>query len=219
MDTKHANELRMAALQTPTDLTADATKDISGALNKLLADVFALYLKSKNFHWHMSGPHFRDYHLMLDEHGDELFAMTDPSPNVCGKWVVRRCAQSAKSAACSVSSTTTLTTSPRPTCWPSCATTTSNWWRICARRTRCATNAVTWQAQVCSKPGLMRPNGAYGSCSRPAAEAKPRLGSRWQSARGFSAERAAQHLFGSAAGWSPHYQKRNALEPVQGGLA
>jgi starvation-inducible DNA-binding protein len=78
MDTKHANELLMAALQTPTDLTADATKDISGALNKLLADVFALYLKSKNFHWHMSGPHFRDYHLLLDEHGDELFAMTDP---------------------------------------------------------------------------------------------------------------------------------------------
>jgi starvation-inducible DNA-binding protein len=78
IDTKHAKELRMAALDTPTTLTADATKDISGALNKLLADVFALYLKSKNFHWHMSGPHFRDYHLLLDEHGDELFAMTDP---------------------------------------------------------------------------------------------------------------------------------------------
>ncbi|HEY2755862.1 MAG TPA: DNA starvation/stationary phase protection protein [Pseudolabrys sp.] len=64
-------------LQTPTDLGANATKDLSGALNALLADVFALYLKTKNFHWHMSGPHFRDYHLLLDDHGDELFAMTD----------------------------------------------------------------------------------------------------------------------------------------------
>ena len=63
---------------TPTDLGADATRDISAALNGLLADVFALYLKTKNFHWHMSGPHFRDYHLLLDEHGDQIFAMTDP---------------------------------------------------------------------------------------------------------------------------------------------
>jgi starvation-inducible DNA-binding protein len=65
-------------LGTPTDLKAAATRDISAALGGLLADVFALYLKTKNFHWHMSGPHFRDYHLMLDEHGDQLFAMTDP---------------------------------------------------------------------------------------------------------------------------------------------
>jgi starvation-inducible DNA-binding protein len=61
-----------------TDLSADATRDISAALEALLADVFALYLKTKNFHWHMSGAHFRDYHLLLDEHGDQLFAMTDP---------------------------------------------------------------------------------------------------------------------------------------------
>ena len=64
-------------LQTPTDLGANATKDLSGALNALLADTFALYLKTKNFHWHMSGPHFRDYHLLLDDHGDQLFGMTD----------------------------------------------------------------------------------------------------------------------------------------------
>lgn len=64
-------------LQTPTDLGDNATKDIAGAANALLADVFALYIKTKNFHWHMSGPHFRDYHLLLDEHGDALFAMTD----------------------------------------------------------------------------------------------------------------------------------------------
>jgi starvation-inducible DNA-binding protein len=60
-----------------TDLPEAATRDISAALQALIADVFALYLKTKNFHWHMSGPHFRDYHLMLDDHGDELFAMTD----------------------------------------------------------------------------------------------------------------------------------------------
>jgi len=61
-----------------TDLPEDATRDISAALNGLLADAFALYLKTKNFHWHMSGPHFRDYHLMLDDHGEQIFAMTDP---------------------------------------------------------------------------------------------------------------------------------------------
>ena len=66
------------ALATPTDLSADATREIAGALTKLLADAFALYLKTKNFHWHMSGPHFRDYHLLLDEHADQIFATTDP---------------------------------------------------------------------------------------------------------------------------------------------
>ena len=69
---------RDAPLATPTDLTRSATKDITGAMNAILADVFALYLKTKNFHWHMSGAHFRDYHLLFDEHGDQLFAMTDP---------------------------------------------------------------------------------------------------------------------------------------------
>src|SRR5438552_13832232 len=68
---------RGAPLATPTDLTRSATKDIAGAMNAILADVFALYLKTKNFHWHMSGPHFRDYHLLLDEQADQVFAMTD----------------------------------------------------------------------------------------------------------------------------------------------
>src|ERR1039458_5948381 len=65
------------ALKTPTDLSPKAVADISDALRPLLADVFALYVKTKNFHWHMSGPHFRDYHLLLDEHADQVFAMTD----------------------------------------------------------------------------------------------------------------------------------------------
>ena len=69
---------RGAPLVTPTDLGAEASKDISGGLNAILADVFALYLKTKNFHWHMSGPHFRDYHLLLDEQADQIYAMTDP---------------------------------------------------------------------------------------------------------------------------------------------
>ena len=69
---------RNAPLETPTDLSAAATRDITGAMNAILADVFALYLKTKNFHWHMSGPHFRDYHLLLDEHADQIYAMTDP---------------------------------------------------------------------------------------------------------------------------------------------
>ena len=66
-----------ADLQSPTDLGANANRDIPAALRALLADVFALYLKTKNFHWHMSGSHFRDYHLLLDEQADQIFAMTD----------------------------------------------------------------------------------------------------------------------------------------------
>jgi starvation-inducible DNA-binding protein len=75
--TKERIALQKAALKVPTDITPESVADITGALNALLADVFGLYLKTKNFHWHMSGPHFRDYHLLLDDHGDQLFAMTD----------------------------------------------------------------------------------------------------------------------------------------------
>ena len=78
MDRKDAKERRSAPLRTPGDLGENATKDISGALTSLLADVYALYIKTKNFHWHMSGPHFRDYHLLLDEQGDQIFAIADP---------------------------------------------------------------------------------------------------------------------------------------------
>ena len=78
---QHRNDLqarRTSPLATPTDLNEEATRDIAAGLNGILSDVFALYLKTKNFHWHMSGPHFRDYHLLLDEQSDQLFAMTDP---------------------------------------------------------------------------------------------------------------------------------------------
>jgi starvation-inducible DNA-binding protein len=75
--TATAKAHRKAPLATPTNLDSDAVRDIGGALTALLADFFALYLKTKNFHWHVSGPHFRDYHLLLDEQGDEIFAATD----------------------------------------------------------------------------------------------------------------------------------------------
>src|SRR5215469_8403724 len=74
---KDAAALRLAPLDTPTNLRANAVAEISGALNILLADMFALYLKTKNFHWHVSGPHFRDYHLLLDEQAEQIFATTD----------------------------------------------------------------------------------------------------------------------------------------------
>src|SRR6266404_914155 len=74
---KEAAALRLARLDTPTDLRPNAVPEISGALNILLADMFALYLKTKNFHWHVSGSHFRDYHLLLDEHATQIFATTD----------------------------------------------------------------------------------------------------------------------------------------------
>ncbi|WP_019170760.1 Dps family protein [Pseudaminobacter salicylatoxidans] len=76
-DTSTARAHRKSPLTTPTGLGDNARRDVTAALNTLLADVFALYMKTKNFHWHMSGPHFRDYHLMLDEHSEQIFGMTD----------------------------------------------------------------------------------------------------------------------------------------------
>jgi starvation-inducible DNA-binding protein len=77
MTAQEAKVLRTAPLGTPTDLKPNAVRDLAGALNILLADMFGLYLKTKNFHWHLSGPHFRDYHLLLDEQGEQIFATTD----------------------------------------------------------------------------------------------------------------------------------------------
>ncbi len=77
MSLQSSKVLQSAPLATPTDLKPNAVRDLAGALNILLADMFGLYVKTKNFHWHMSGPHFRDYHLLLDEHGEQIFATTD----------------------------------------------------------------------------------------------------------------------------------------------
>jgi starvation-inducible DNA-binding protein len=78
LDTDALKTRRRGPLVSPSDLGSDASKNIAGGMNGILADVFALYIKTKNFHWHMSGPHFRDYHLLLDEQADQLYAMTDP---------------------------------------------------------------------------------------------------------------------------------------------
>ena len=78
LKTRELKDRQSTTLATPTDLSPAATQDIAASMNAILADVFALYLKTKNFHWHLSGPHFRDYHLMLDEQAEQIFAMTDP---------------------------------------------------------------------------------------------------------------------------------------------
>ncbi len=103
---------RKSPLATPTDLKAAAVRDITAAMNAILADVFALYLKTKNFHWHMSGPHFRDYHLLLDEQADQIYAMTDPIAERVRK-IGGTTLQLDRPhrAHCSASSTTTPTTS------------------------------------------------------------------------------------------------------------
>jgi starvation-inducible DNA-binding protein len=77
MPADNAKSRNKAPLKTPSDLGTNAVRDISGALTILLADMFALYMKTKNFHWHVSGSHFRDYHLLLDEQADQIFAATD----------------------------------------------------------------------------------------------------------------------------------------------
>jgi starvation-inducible DNA-binding protein len=78
MNDKDVRLRRTAPLRTPNDLGTNATKDLSAALTTLLADTYTLFFKTKNFHWHVSGPHFRDYHLLLDEQADQIFAMADP---------------------------------------------------------------------------------------------------------------------------------------------
>ena len=115
-----------ADLQSPTDLGANANRDIPAALRALLADVFALYLKTKNFHWHMSGSHFRDYHLLLDEQADQIFAMTDDIAERARKIGGTTLPRSATSRASSASSTTTRTMSIPWTCWRNCAATISS---------------------------------------------------------------------------------------------
>ena len=93
MNRTDVEQRRMATLQTPSDLGTKATTDISAALTALLADMFAIYFKTKNFHWHISGPHFRDYHLMLDEQGDQIFMTTDAIAELARKLAARRCVQ------------------------------------------------------------------------------------------------------------------------------
>jgi hypothetical protein len=98
---------RKAALDTPTDLSEDAVKQISAKLSEILATTFALYIKTKNFHWHVSGPHFRDYHLLLDEQGEQILTRPMTSPSAPARSAARPSARSAKLLNCKVSRTTT----------------------------------------------------------------------------------------------------------------
>src|SRR3974390_3389777 len=109
MTTQKAKVLRTAPLATPTDLKPNAVRDLAGALNILLADMFGLYIKTKNFHWHVSGPHFRDYHLLMDEQGDQIFATTDAIAERVRKIAAPPCVRSVISVACSASRTTMRT--------------------------------------------------------------------------------------------------------------
>ena len=109
MSIQQAEARRRAPLRTPNNLSADATRDLSGALNLLVADFFALYVKSKNFHWHMAA-HFRDYHLLLDEQADQIFSTIHPAVERVRNSAARRCARLAISPASSACWTTTLIT-------------------------------------------------------------------------------------------------------------
>jgi len=158
-------------LGTSTDLKPQATRDISAALGALLADVFALYIKTKNFHWHMSGPHFRDYHLLLDEQSDQIFAMTDPiaeRARKIGGTTIRSIGDIARQKRVM---TTTPNTSSRRTCSPSSARTTSAWSRACAKPTIPARGTAMSLRPACSRCGSTRPNEGRGfSSSRPGTD-------------------------------------------------
>ena len=142
-----AKARRKAALKTPSDLS-NAAQDIAGALNACLADTFALYFKTKNFHWHVSGPHFRDYHLLLDEQAAELLAATDDMAER-----VRKVGATTLRSIGHVGRLQRLLDNDadfvRPTtCWRSCARTTGRWSRACARRTGSATRPGTWRPRA-----------------------------------------------------------------------
>jgi starvation-inducible DNA-binding protein len=141
--TQELERRQEAPLITPTDLKAGATRDIAGAMNSILADVFALYLKTKNFHWHMSGPHFRDYHLLLDEQGDQLFAMTDPVKERIRKIGGNTLRSIGHIARLRRVSDNDAHTSSRKTCSLSCVRIARHSPRACAKPTVSAKNMMT----------------------------------------------------------------------------
>ena len=119
-----AKSRQSAAVRTPSGLSQEATRDITGSLNALLADFYALYFKTKNFHWHMSGPHFRDYHLLLDEQAEQIFDATDDIAERVRKVGGNTLHSVGESNARPAFSITTPNTSRRRTCWPNSKATT-----------------------------------------------------------------------------------------------
>jgi len=116
MNSKQLKEKEKPQFETPTDLSAAGVAEISKALRQLLAAAFALYLKTKNLHWHIAGPHFRDYHLLLDEHGEQIFAMTVRSLSEPARSGPRRFVPLAISRSISARGTTTRSLSHRKAC-------------------------------------------------------------------------------------------------------
>ena len=156
------------ALATPTDLGANATRAIAAALNGLLADVFALYLKTKNFHWHMSGTHFRDYHVLLDEQADQILAMTDVLAER-----VRKVGHLTLHSIGEISRNQRIPRQRRPVCpAPGHAGRTARGQRRAGARMREAHEMIdeqrTWRARACWRRSSTRPSGAPGSCTRQA---------------------------------------------------
>jgi starvation-inducible DNA-binding protein len=154
MPSRDAKALQTALLATPTDLEPDAVRDVAGALNVLLADMIALYLKTKNFHWHVSAPHFRDYHLMLDEQSDQIFATTD---DIAER--VRKIGATTLRSIGHISRLQRVFDNDADYVTP-----------------MSATSMATLRPQACWKVGSMRPSGVVGSCSsRPAKSNRRKL--------------------------------------------
>src|SRR5258708_40176249 len=140
---KQSTRHRESPLVTPNDLADNASQDIAGSMNGILADVFAIYLKTKNFHWHMSGPHFRDYHLLLDEQADQLYAMTDPIAERIRKTGGSTLRSIGHIARINGSRITMQNTSILSICLPSCARTIRPWPPACVRCTRSSMSTAT----------------------------------------------------------------------------
>jgi starvation-inducible DNA-binding protein len=167
MSRKQARAQRLAPLATPTDLASNAVNDISGGLTVVLADMFALYLKTKNFHWHVSGPHFRDYHLRVDDQATQTDAIAERVRKIGGTTLrsvghigrLQRVLDNDADYVAPLDMLAELRDDNRELA------------RACAKRTRFAPSRATWRAQVCSRSGSTRPRRAPGFCSRPSARA------------------------------------------------
>ena len=158
-----------AALDTPTDLSRQCRPEISSALNALLADTFALYLKTKNFHWHVSGPHFRDYHLLLDEQAEQIFAATDDIAErvrKIGGTTLRSIGQVAKLQRIKDNDAAFV---PPHDMLRELMADNKAWRTVCARRTTSPTSTTMLADRSCSRPSSTSPSAAPGSCSRPPA--------------------------------------------------
>ena len=160
-----------AALETPAGFPEDAVQALSVSFTRLLADMFALYIKTKNFHWHVSGPHFRDYHLLTTRAG-RFSQRRTRSLSGSGRSAAPRSDRSPISPDASACVTTTRIVSALPTCWKNCARTTSYWWQACARPTRFATRKATLPARAFLRTGSTKASAESGFCSRPRGTAR-----------------------------------------------